>query len=222
MRRIRLLKRVIITGGTGGLGKAISAKFKSSEWEVIALGSRDLDLMDVSALAQFFASNPCDLLVCSAGIVRDQLLIKMDSLSWDEIWDVNFKAARNCARAAIPEMIENKSGHVVFISSYAALHPALGQSAYTAAKAALLGLTQELASTHGVDGIRVNAILPGFMETPMTATVPPERKQEVRLMHTLKAFNTPEIAADFIYFLEQHLPHTSGQIFQLDSRRSIF
>lgn len=90
--------------------------------------------------------------------------------------------------------------------------------AYATAKAALLGLTTALADEHGPSGLRVNAILPGFLETKMTRAVSGKRKSEVLENHALGRFNTPDAVAAFIFHLQEDLPHTSGRIFQLDSR----
>jgi 3-oxoacyl-[acyl-carrier protein] reductase len=109
-------------------------------------------------------------------------------------------------------------GHVVFISSHSAIHPPPGQVAYATAKAALLGLTSGLAIELGPEQIRVNAILPGFLETRMTQGVSSLRREQVLSAHTLGRFNTCEAAAAMIAFLHHALPHTSGQMFQLDSR----
>ncbi len=213
-----MLKRVIITGGTGGLGKSITEQFKTAGWEVHALSRNDLDLSSELAIHTFFSVHNCDLLICAAGMIRDQPLAKIDEFTWDEIIEINFTAAKKCAVGAIPAMISKGAGHVVFISSYAANHPTIGQAAYATAKAAMLGLTKDLALRHGSNNIRVNAILPGFMETHMTENVSTKRKQEVRELHAMGEFNTPEIVAEFIRFLEESMPHTSGQVFQLDSR----
>lgn len=213
-----MLKRVIITGGTGGLGNAISKQFKTAGWDVLPLGRNDLDLMNLLAIDTYFSENHCDLLICAAGIVKDQLLAKMDESTWDEVIDLNYFGAKNCAQVVIPYMIKKGHGHIVFISSYAANYPAVGQAAYATAKASLLGMTKDLALRHSSNKIRVNAILPGFMETKMTDNVSDKRKQELREMHEIGEFNTPEIVAEFIQFLEERMPFTSGQIFQLDSR----
>ncbi len=213
-----MLKRVIITGGTGGLGKSITRQFQIAGWEVVALGRNDLDLSDQAAIHAFFSKEQCDLLICAAGIIRDQPLAKMDELIWDEVMEINYAAAMYCALAAIPVMIENGGGHVMFVSSYAANHPTIGQVAYATSKAAILGFTKDLALTYGSNNIRVNAILPGFMETPMTENVSEKRKQEVLDSHVLGEFNTPDIVAEFMLFLQERMPLTSGQIFQLDSR----
>lgn len=131
---------------------------------------------------------------------------------------INYTAAKSCARAVIPAMEKKGGGHVVFISSYAANHPAAGQAAYATSKAAILGFTRDLALRHGSNRIRVNAVLPGFMETAMTEHVSSKRKAEVRDAHVLGEFNTPDVVSEFILFLQERMPHTSGQVFQLDSR----
>ncbi|MFM2197587.1 MAG: hypothetical protein RLZZ505_1019 [Verrucomicrobiota bacterium] len=212
------LKRVVITGGTGGLGKAIVHEFAGKGWDVVALGRTDLDLADNVSVPRFFEINPCDLLVCCAGMIRDVPLLRMAEEQWDDVLSVNFNASALCAAAAVPGMLAKGCGHVVFVSSYAALHPAVGQAAYATAKAALHGLAQELAHRHGKAGLRFNVVLPGFLETPMTESVSAKRKEEVRGIHCLGHFNTAAVAAGFIRYLEEELPYTSGQVFSLDSR----
>lgn len=219
---VALLKRVIITGGTGGLGTAIADIFREAGRDVVKLGRKDLDLSDTFAVEAFFQALPCDLLVCAAGAAEDVPLARMTEDAWDAVFGLNFKAARQCAMAAIPAMAESGGGHVVFISSHAAIHPAVGQAAYSTAKAALLGLTVDLAGRWGSSGVRVNAVMPGFIETRMTAGVSASRRGKVMAEHLLGRFNTPEAAADFIRFLDERMPHTSGQVFQLDSRRGFF
>lgn len=213
------VKHAVITGGTGGLGTAIAAAFASSDWDIAAIGSSDLDLADRPSIAHWFHDRPVDLLICAAGITLDAPLPRLDEKSWDRTVEINFNGAAACAKAAANEMIHRKAGgHIVFISSYSAIHPPIGQIAYATAKAALLGLTTDLARLYGSEGIRVNAILPGFLETAMTAKLSVKRTWEVLREHHLGNFNTTTAAAGFIRHLHDHMPHTSGQIFQLDSR----
>ncbi len=211
-----MLKRLVITGGMGGLGKALQQQFLAADWEVLALSREDLNLTDRDAVNRYFSENPCELLVCAAGMVRDKPIARLEESDWDELFEINYTAAKHSALAAISGM--KTRGQVVFISSYAALNPAVGQSGYASAKAALIGLTKDLAQLHGANGIRVNAILPGFMETKMTEDVTEKRKEVVREMHVMGQFNTPQIVAEFIHFLHERMPFTSGQVFQLDSR----
>jgi 3-oxoacyl-[acyl-carrier protein] reductase len=212
------LKRVIITGGSGGLGKSIQRHFLAVGWGVIALGRKDLDLGDQSAVEAFFSAQQCDLLICAAGMVKDQILAKMGESTWDELFEINYKAAERCALAAIAGMAKNGCGHIVFLSSHSAIHPPIGQVAYATSKAALLGLTRDLAVSVSSNRIRVNAILPGFLETPMTAEVSDVRRKEVLNAHVMGEFNSVDCVAEFIHFLHERMPFTSGQIFQLDSR----
>ena len=177
-----------------------------------------IQLQNREVVEEFFTRDPWDLIVCAAGMVQDETLFRMTESTWDEVFHLNYTAARECAIAALPRMVEQVSGHIVFISSYAALHPATGQSAYATAKAALFGLTKELAAEYGSHGIRINAILPGFLDTKMTQQISSFRRDEIQNLHALREFNTPKVVADFIWFLNAHLPFTSGQVFQLDSR----
>jgi len=216
--KIQPLKHVIITGGTGGLGRAIAQRFTVAGWRVSALGSSDLDLMDREKVSKYLSRHDCNLLVCAAGIVRDKLVAQMSEENWDDVFEVNFQAARIPALCALREMMAKGEGHVVFISSYSAEHPNVGQAAYSTAKAALIGLTKELAAEAGSAGVRVNCLMPGFLETTMTDSLSHNQRLDIRTRHALAEFNTPDRVAEFIYFLEQQMTMTSGQCFNLDSR----
>ena len=202
------------------MGKAIVEVFAAASWEIVAPTHSELDVTDSTAIQGYFESRPVDLLICAAGVIRDAPLSHLDESTWDEVLAVNYRGAAACAAAALPQMIEKKSGHVIFISSHSAIHPPRGQGAYATAKAALLGLTADLAQRIGSHGVRVNAILPGFLETAMTEFVSVKRRAEVLNDHVLGRFNTPATVARFIHHLHDELVHTSGQVFQLDSRIS--
>lgn len=191
-----------------------------SGWDVVAPARDELDVTISVTVRDFFKSRPVDLLVCGAGMIRDAPLAKTEESAWDEILAVNYQGAAACAAAALPQMIAQGGGHIVFISSQSAIHPPAGQAAYATAKAALIGLASSLARENGRHGVRVNVILPGFLETRMTENVSAKRRAEVLADHALGRFNTPDAVAGFIRYLHDHLPHTSGQIFQLDSRGS--
>jgi len=114
--------------------------------------------------------------------------------------------------------VKRRLGHIIFISSFSALQPPVGQANYAAAKSALLGMVKSMAVELGGRNVRVNAILPGFLETKMTRGLAPEVQERSRLRHTLGRFNTVEAVSEFIVCLHQKMPHTSGQVFNLDSR----
>lgn len=211
-------RHAVITGGTGSLGRAIANVFQRSAWHVAAPGSADLDVRDPTAVREFFHGRDVDLLVCAAGVTRDAPIARLTPEAWDHTWSVNYCGALDCAKAVLPGMHERGVGHLVFISSHSAVHPAAGQAGYASAKAALLGLVKDLADSHGASNIRVNAILPGFIPTRMTESISLFRRAEILASHALGRFNTPECVANFISFLHHDLPHTSGQVFQLDSR----
>ncbi len=219
---LRRMKRAVVTGGTGGLGSAVARTFRERGWEVDAPGKAGLDVTDAAAVASRLGGCTLDLLVCCAGVAHDGLLLRQSEQERDEVLEVNFGGARRCAEAVLPGMIRAGRGHIIFVSSHSAVHPPPGQSAYATAKAALLGLMVDLARLHGPSGVRVNAVLPGFLETRMTSGVDGRRREEVVAEHCLRRFNTPQAAAAFIRCLEEDMPNTSGQVFRLDSRAVSF
>ncbi len=209
---------VVITGGQGALGQALAIEFEKGMWKVEAPGREELDVCSEESAARYFSDRSVDLLICAAGLVRDRPLDRLTDEDWNLVCETNFKGAARCARLASRGMRERKGGHIVFISSFSALHPPIGQAAYAASKAALIGLTQGLAGELGPSGIRINVVLPGFMETPMTRSVSEARFAEVLGQHALGRFNTASAVARFIRHLHEDLVHTSGQAFNLDSR----
>jgi NAD(P)-dependent dehydrogenase (short-subunit alcohol dehydrogenase family) len=214
-------KHVVVTGGEGELGIVVSNEFRSAGYEVESPGRNRLDVCDAGSIRGFFDTHPCDILVCCAGLATDSLIARMALQDWDLLWRTNYQGAKQCAEAALPSMIHNGGGHIIFLSSHSAFHPPAGQSAYSAAKRALIGLSRDLAFHHGKDHIRINAVLPGFLENRMTSFVSLDRKKEVLENHALGRLNTMDRVAAFIRFLHESLPYTSGQWFQLDSRDSL-
>ena len=212
------MNHLVVTGGAGGLAKAVTLAFRDPSWVTEHPDRHTLDVTQRHSVGAYFESRDIDLLICAAGLTHDVPIVRLLEDAWDQVMQVNFVGARMCTEAVLPKMIANERGHIVFISSYSALHPRIGQAAYASAKAAILGLTHDLARRYGSKGIRVNAILPGFLETQMTATVSHKRKHEILTDHVLGRYNTPQAVAEFIRHLHEHLPSTSGQHFQLDSR----
>lgn len=212
------VQQVVITGGGGFLASAIASAMRSPSWNVATPGRTELDVVNRESVDAYFENRPIDLLVCAAGRVADAPLVLLAEESWDEVFAVNYQGAADCAAAALPMMMRQRAGHVIFVSSHSALHPPQGQAAYATAKAALIGLTTSLARQYGPYNIRVNALLPGFLESRMTAAVKESRRSEVLADHALGRLNEAASVARFIAFSHEHLPHTSGQIFQLDSR----
>ncbi|HCN77928.1 MAG TPA: SDR family oxidoreductase [Verrucomicrobiales bacterium] len=210
----------LITGGKGALAVALRAELEAQGWQVHAPGREVMDVTDPGSVSDFTgALERLDLLVHNAGLILDAPLAKMSAASFDTVLQAHLRGAFLCARAALRLMVRKRAGHLVFIGSRSALTGPAGQANYAAAKAGLIGLAQSLAAEYGPRGIRANVVLPGFLETPMTASLlaQPEKRARVMAEHSLGHLNTCAEAARFIVFLHT-LPHTSGQVFHLDSR----
>ncbi|QQL46381.1 SDR family NAD(P)-dependent oxidoreductase [Sulfuriroseicoccus oceanibius] len=209
---------VVITGGRGGLGSALAKAFAEAGWMVHAPGRDALDVASAESVDAYFSQlGAVDVLVNNAGITRDTPLLKMSEAQWDEVIDVNLNGAARCARAVVRGMVKRRRGAIVNVSSYSALSGPAGQANYAAAKAGLIGFTKALAKEVGGRGVRVNAVLPGFLETKMTDQVSDAVKERARAAHALGQFNTAEQAAEFVVNLVR-MDAVSGQVFQLDSR----
>ena len=114
-----------------------------------------------------------DILVNNAGVTADTFLSKMSEEQWDKVIDVNLKGTFNCTKPAAQQMMEQDSGGVVLnASSVVGLYGNVAQTNYAATKSGVIGLTKTWAKELGAQGIRVNAVAPGFIETPMTDEVP--------------------------------------------------
>lgn len=210
----------VITGGEGDLAKSICAELKQAGFVVVAPGRADLDVTNAASVKAFFGGlKQIDLLVNNAGLCRDVSMLKMEEEDFDQVVDVNLKGAFIVSQAAVKLMSKQRYGHIVNVGSYSALSGPAGQANYAAAKAGLIGLTQSLAKEYGARNVRVNCVLPGFLETKMTRHLLADAAWRENLLntHALGRLNTPEDAARFIVFLHS-MQNLSGQVFQLDSR----
>ncbi len=208
----------VITGGKGGLARAIQGVLHEAGWTVHAPGRDELDVRRTDQVAAWFSScGPVSLLVNNAGITRDAPFLRMTVADWDDVIATNLTGAFRCSQAVAAGMIERSRGHIVQIGSFSALRPPLGQAAYAAAKAGLIALTQSLAAEWGRNNVRVNCVLPGFLETRMTEGLAAGVVASAKEAHELGRFNTPIDVGRFILELDAQW-HVSGQVFQLDSR----
>jgi NAD(P)-dependent dehydrogenase (short-subunit alcohol dehydrogenase family) len=208
----------MITGGEGTLAAALREELAAADWLVHAPGRAELDVTDSSAVAAWFAGlSRLDLLVNNAGLTSDALFAVQPDHERGAVTEVCLRGAFLCCRAAARIMLPRGTGHIVNIGSHSALTGPVGQTAYASAKAGLLALTKSLAAELGPHNIRVNAVLPGWMESKMTAAVSAPVRQRALESHVLGRFNTPAEAARFIAFLHS-MTAVSGQVFSLDSR----
>jgi 3-oxoacyl-[acyl-carrier protein] reductase len=210
----------LITGGEGSLAAALATELRSSGYQVLTPGRGELDVTSAETVKTYFQPlSQLDLLINQAGIIRDASLLKLSHEDFDAVVDVNLRGAARCTQAALRLMTKQRHGHIINIGSYSALSGPIGQSAYAAAKAGLIALTQSTALEYGGRNIRANCVLPGFLETRMTQPLLKDAAFHAELLrqHTLGRLNTADQVAKFITHLHTML-HVSGQIFQLDSR----
>ena len=191
----------IVTGGTRGIGEAISTGLKAAGYSVAAIyGGNDeaaeafkkatgipvykVDVSDFevckAGVAQIVADlGPVDILVNNAGITRDGTMHRMDPSNWQAVIDTNLGSCFNMSRCVIETMRENKFGRIVNIGSINGQAGQYGQVNYAAAKSGIHGFTKALAQEGAAQGITVNAIAPGYVDTDMVRSVPPNILEKI-------------------------------------------
>jgi 3-oxoacyl-[acyl-carrier protein] reductase len=158
-----------------------------------------------------------DILVNNAGIARDKLLLRMSEEDWDTVIDVNLKGAFNCTKAAVRYMTKQRGGRIVNIASVVGLMGNSGQANYAASKAGLIGFTKTVAREFASRGITVNAVAPGYIDTPMTQALPEKAKEELKRMIPAGRLGTPEDVAKVVVFLATDASdYVTGQVLQVN------
>ena len=189
-----MAKVAFVTGGTRGIGRAITAKLKAEGYRVAAgyagneaaaqACANELGVLVVKGNVSSFADcaaavaevesefGPIDVLVNNAGITRDAVLHRMTEAHWNEVIHVNLASIFNMTRNVIEGMRERNYGRIVNISSINGQKGQIGQTNYSAAKAGMIGFTKALAQENAKKGITVNVIAPGYIDTEMVSSVP--------------------------------------------------
>ncbi len=239
-------KTAVITGAARGLGYAGAERFlKSGQWKVAlfdvneellvkaaqrlgdAYGHENVRWYKVDVTNQASVDEAMkrviadfggiDTLINNAGITRDAMLHKMAETDWDMVINVNLKGAFLCTKAVAPHMKERKSGSIVNTSSVVGVYGNIGQSNYAASKFGIIGLTKTWAKEMGRDGIRVNAVAPGYTMTEMLGTVPEKILTAVAEKTPLKRLGRPEDIANAYYFLaNDESAFVTGQVISVD------
>lgn len=158
-----------------------------------------------------------DFLINNAGITRDTLLLRMSEKDFDDVIDANLKSVFNCTKAVLKNLISQRSGRIVNISSVVALIGNPGQANYVASKAGVIGFTKSVAREVASRGITVNAIAPGFIKSDMTDKLTEEQKQKLIQNIPLGKIGTPENVAKMVAFLcSDDADYITGQVFAVD------
>ncbi len=210
-------RSVFVTGASRGIGAAIATDLASRGYRVVGTyrtSKRDVDTVsfvecDVGDPRSVTAAvgrardivGELDIVVNCAGVTNDGLLVTQTPDDVRSVLDTNLCGAINVAREALPDMLANKWGRLVFLSSVMALWGSPGQVNYAASKSGLIGLTRSLAWELGRTGITSNAVLPGLVDTDMIAGISERRLKEIIAQTPLRRVGTPKEVAALVGFL---------------------
>ena len=233
----------LITGAAQGIGMAIAAgmareganvciadvnidKAEASAEEIRKSGVKasaiKLDVSNQDEVINAFRSfikdfGTLDILVNNAGITRDTLLIRMKEEDWDSVMNINLKGTFLCSREAVRIMSKQRAGKIINISSIVAFIGNPGQANYSSSKAAVIGLTKTIAREYAGRGIRVNAVAPGFIQTPMTDNLPDKVKDEMKQAIPLTSFGTTGDVTNAVIFLASNeSDYITGQVLHVN------
>jgi len=234
----------IVTGGSRGIGRAVSVALAQAGAHVVVgyVGREDaaretlaaivaadgkgeilrIDVADPQSVEDGFkkvveANGKVDILVSNAGIAIDQLLLRVKPEDLASTWATNLDGAIWCAKSAVRTMMRKKHGRIIHMSSVVAESGNPGQAVYSASKAALIGLTKTLAREYASRGITVNAVAPGFIETDMTASLTEEQRKVILDQTPAGRIGSPEeVAAAVLYLASDEAAYVTGQVIRVN------
>jgi 3-oxoacyl-[acyl-carrier protein] reductase len=158
-----------------------------------------------------------DILVNNAGITRDNLILKMSEEEFDAVLATNLKGAFNCVKHVSRQMLKQRYGRIINVSSVSGVMGNAGQANYCASKAGVIGLTKSVARELGAKGITCNALAPGFIRTEMTEVLPDTVKEAMKEQIPLKHFGETEDVAEAAAFLaSDEAAYITGQVLHID------
>tara|TARA_A100001011_G_C14318521_1_gene849218 strand:- start:1740 stop:2468 length:729 start_codon:yes stop_codon:yes gene_type:complete len=231
-------KIALVTGGGRGIGKAIVHQY-SEQGATVIIAEFDensgeetaesvggyfvkTDISDEESVTSLFEYvktkfSRLDILVNNAGILQDSTLKKLKPDQFDEVINVNLRGTYLCGKAAADIMVEQKGGVIINAASVVAHNGNFGQTNYVASKTGVIGMTKVWAREFGKDGIRVNAIAPGFIKTNMTSKMPEKIIQMMGEKVPLKRWGTPKDVANVYTFLaSDEASYITGTVLNVD------
>ncbi len=245
-------KTAIITGSGRGIGAAIAKRLAADGYDIVIneVSQEALDTYgaqtaeecrasgvkaeccaaDVSDYAQCEAMvkwakdtfGTIDVLVNNAGITRDGLLLRMSEENYDDVIRINQKSVFNMTKLVGAVMLRQKSGRIVNLASVAGLYGNPGQMNYSASKGAIIAMTKTAAKELGSRGITVNAVAPGFIQTPMTDKLTDEQKAAMLAQIAMKRYGQPEEIAGVVAFLcSDDASYVTGQTIEISGGLSM-
>lgn len=228
----------LVTGATRGIGAGIAAQLRAAGADVIGTatsaagagqiaerlgGSANGKVLDVAsgesvqALMADLAGRPPTILVNNAGIVRDNLLLRLKPDDWEAVINTNLNSAYRLSKACLRGMLKARRGRIINVSSVVGVAGAAGQGNYAAAKAGLLGFTRALAQEVAGRGITVNAIAPGYIETDMTANIPAGRKNAmIAQIPAGRAGSALDVAGAAVYLASPGAAYVTGTVLHVN------
>ncbi|MDA9621124.1 3-oxoacyl-ACP reductase FabG [Pelagibacteraceae bacterium] len=218
------MKKILITGASGGIGSSISDKFLKNDYEMILTSSSDTTLKKLkqkygnthhyyildfknpdenNIILKKISEDHKDLnvIVNNAGITDDSLLLRMKNDQWNNVIQANLSSNFSIIKALLPNMIKNKSGNIIGVSSVVATSGNPGQSNYVAAKSGMIGLYKSVALEVASRNINVNIVSPGFVISPMTDKLNDKQKGVILEKIPMKRFGESNEIAELVYFL---------------------
>ncbi len=185
--------------------------------EAVQCSVADTEAVDAMVKGLIEKYGHIDILVNNAGITKDNLMIKMSESDFDSVIDTNLKGCFNTIKALYRQLLKQKSGRIVNLSSVSGIMGNAGQANYAASKAGVIGLTKSVAKELAPRGITVNAVAPGFVDTEMTAAMTEQAKEAVLSAIPLKREGKPEDIAETVAFLvSDKASYITGQVITVD------
>jgi len=226
-------RSVLITGGNRGIGLATARAF-ADLGDKVAVTTRggqvpddrllavpgdmtDPDSVAAAVSAAADAHGPIEVLVANAGITRDTLLLRMSEDDWADVIDTNLSGAFRVVKRVARDMLRQRRGRIVLVSSVVALTGSAGQVNYAASKSGLVGLARSVARELGSRGITANVVAPGFVETDMTAGLDDETRATYRDQVPLGRFAEPdEVARVIRWVASEDAAYVTGAVIPVD------